>query len=125
MNESEIVSHSVMSNSLQLHGLYLAHQGLLSEEFSRQEYWSGLPFPSPGDLPSPGIFPVQGSDPGLLHCRQILYLLSHQGSLTLWIDKHKIICVLFLGLFGEESKASWEKTKKEWNMPMVNAIVEF
>ena len=26
-------------------------------EFSRQEYWSGLPFPSPGDLPSPGIEP--------------------------------------------------------------------
>ena len=27
----------------------------LSVEFSRQEYWSGLPFPSPGDLPDPGI----------------------------------------------------------------------
>ena len=27
----------------------------LSAEFSRQEYWSGLPFPSPGDLPDPGI----------------------------------------------------------------------
>ena len=27
-----------------------------------------------------GIFPTQGSNPGLLHCRQILYLLSHQGS---------------------------------------------
>ena len=29
-----------------------------SVEFSRQEYWSGLPFPSPGDLPDPGIKPV-------------------------------------------------------------------
>ena len=29
----------------------------LSMGFSRQEYWSGLPFPSPGDLPSPGIEP--------------------------------------------------------------------
>jgi len=27
-------------------------------EFSRQEYWSGLPFPSPGDLPNPGIEPL-------------------------------------------------------------------
>ena len=27
-------------------------------EFSRQEYWSGLPFPSPGDLPDPGIEPT-------------------------------------------------------------------
>ena len=35
----------------------VAHQAPLSMEFSRQEYWSGLPFPSPGDLPDPGIKP--------------------------------------------------------------------
>ena len=39
-------------------------QGPLSMGFPRQEYWSGLPFPSPGDLPDPGIEPgspaVQG-----------------------------------------------------------------
>ena len=35
----------------------VACQALLSTEFSRQEYWSGLPFPSPGDLPDPGIQP--------------------------------------------------------------------
>ena len=35
----------------------IAHQAPLSMEFSRQEYWSGLPFPSPGDLPSPGNEP--------------------------------------------------------------------
>ena len=34
-----------------------AYQAPLSMEFSRQEYWSGLPFPSPGDLPDPGIKP--------------------------------------------------------------------
>ena len=33
----------------------VAYQALLSMGFSRQEYWSGLPFPSPGDLPDPGI----------------------------------------------------------------------
>ena len=33
---------------------YLAPQSM---DFSRQEYWSGLPFPSPGDLPNPGIKP--------------------------------------------------------------------
>ena len=33
----------------------MAHQALLSMEFSRQEYWSGLPFPSPGDLPNSEI----------------------------------------------------------------------
>ena len=32
-------------------------QDPLSMKFSRQEYWSGLPFPSPGDLPDPGIEP--------------------------------------------------------------------
>ena len=35
----------------------VAHKAPLSTGFSRQEYWSGLPFPSPGDLPHPGIEP--------------------------------------------------------------------
>ena len=43
-------------------------------DFSRQEYWNGLPLPPPGDLPDPGIIP------DLLHCRHILYRLSHQTS---------------------------------------------
>ena len=51
----------------------IAHQAPLSMGFSRQEYWSRLPFPSPEDLPDPGI------EPGLLHCGQILYCLSYQG----------------------------------------------
>ena len=41
-------------------------------EFSRPEYWSGQPFPSPGDLPNPGV------NQGFPHCRQILYQLSYQ-----------------------------------------------
>ena len=36
---------------------HIVHQAPLSMEFSRQEYWSGLPFPSLGDLPNPGIKP--------------------------------------------------------------------
>ena len=35
----------------------VAHQAPQSMGFSREEYWSGLPFPSPGDLPNPGIKP--------------------------------------------------------------------
>ena len=46
----------------------------LSMGFSRQESWSGLPFPLQG------IFPTQGLNLGLLHCRQILYHVSHRGS---------------------------------------------
>ena len=40
--------------------------------FPRQEYWSELPFPSPGDLPDPGIEPA--SPASLLHGRKTLYL---------------------------------------------------
>ena len=36
----------------------VAHQAPLSMGFSRQDCWSGLPFPSPGDLPDPGIEPT-------------------------------------------------------------------
>ena len=43
----------------------------LSMGFSRQEYWSGLPFPSPGDLCNSGIKPA--SSASLWYCRQILY----------------------------------------------------
>ena len=52
----------------------VAHQASLSMGFSSQEYWSGQPSPSPGDLSN------LGSNLGLLHCRQILCPLSYQGS---------------------------------------------
>ena len=48
----------------------VAHQDLLSMEFSRQEYWSGLPLPSPGDLPDPSIKLVSLVSPAVRH---ILY----------------------------------------------------
>ena len=88
-------------------------QAPLSMEFSRPEYYSGLPCPPPGNFPNPGIKPrspafqadsllseppgkpkntgvsslslLQGTfltqelNQGLLHCRRILYQLSHQG----------------------------------------------
>ena len=43
----------------------VAHQAPLSMEFSRLEYWSGLPFPSPGDLPNPGTEPESPVSPAL------------------------------------------------------------
>ena len=43
----------------------MVHQGPLSMEFSRQECWGGLPFPSPGDLPDPGIKPTSLASPAL------------------------------------------------------------
>ena len=52
----------------------VACQAPLSMGFSRQEYWSGLPFPFQG------IFPTQDLNPGLPHCRQMLYRLNYGGS---------------------------------------------
>ena len=43
----------------------VAHQAPLSMGFSRQEYWSGLPCPPPGDLPNPGIEPASLMYPAL------------------------------------------------------------
>ena len=51
----------------------VAHKTPQSIEFFRQEYWSGLSFPSPGDLPDPGIEP---GSPAM----QVDYRLSHQGT---------------------------------------------
>ena len=52
----------------------VAHQAALSVEFFRQEYWSRLPFPSPGNLPNPEIEPMSSA-------LQVDSLpLSHQGS---------------------------------------------
>ena len=52
-----IIAHAQLLNHVQLFVTpwTVAHQALLSMAFSRQEYWSGLLFPSPGYLPDPGI----------------------------------------------------------------------
>ena len=55
----------------------VACQATLSMEFFRQEYWSGLPFPSPGDLPDWGTNPHLL---GLLHCQSYSLPLKHMGS---------------------------------------------
>ena len=55
----------------------VVHQAPLSMGFSRQEYWNGLPFPTPGDLPSPRIEPVAPVVPAL---QSDSLLLSRLGS---------------------------------------------
>ena len=61
-----MLSHSVMSTPLQPHGLY--HLTLLSMEFSRRDYWNGLPFPPTGDLPDPGMKPASPKWAGGFFC---------------------------------------------------------
>ena len=78
-----------------------------SMEFSSPEYWSGQPFPSPG------VFPTQGLNPGLPHCRWILYQLSHKGSLFL---NQALLCLCFFFLIQSIflkilNLGSWDKNK--------------
>ena len=56
----------------------VARQAPLSMGFSRQEQWSGLPFPPPGDLPAPGIEPTSLTSPAI--DRRVLYHKRHLGS---------------------------------------------
>ena len=65
--ESESVIHSVMSSSF-VTPWTVACQAPLSIEFSKQDFWSGL------CILLQGIFPIEESNPGLLNCRQILYI---------------------------------------------------
>ena len=55
----------------------VAHQAPVSMGFSRQEYWSGFPFPSPGDLPDPGTEPACPASAG-----GFFYHLSHLGRMS-------------------------------------------
>ena len=59
-----------------------SHQASVSMGFVRQECWSGLPFPPPGDLPNPGIKPESPVFPALA-CR--FFIIDHQGNL-LWLN---------------------------------------
>ena len=71
-----VLSHSVMSNSFATPWTEV-RQAPLSMGFSRQEYRSGSPFPSPRGLPDPGI---ERMSPRLLHCRWILYRFPKRTS---------------------------------------------
>jgi len=68
---SNVLSCSVVSDSF-VTPWTVAHQAPLSMGFPRQEYWSGLPFPTPGDLLDPGIKPASP----VLQADSLL--LSHQ-----------------------------------------------
>ena len=63
MVDTYVLSHSVVSDSVT--SWTVACQAPLSMEFSRQEYWSRLLFPPPGDLPDPGIEPGSLGSPAL------------------------------------------------------------
>ena len=95
-----MLSCLVVSNSFVIPWT-VARQAPLSTEFSRQEYWSGLPFPSPGDIPDPGVEP----DTSCVFCigRQILYHWATWEALTMTFR----LDIMFKGFpGGSESKES-------------------
>ena len=92
-------SLSVMSNSLQPHGLY--------SPWNSPDQNTGV-----GSLSLlQGIFPTQGWNPGLLHCRWILYQLSYQGSPRGSIQEpytpHTSSTIGSAGLYGPNSRTAW------------------
>ena len=81
-----------------------AWQGPLPMGFSGQEYWCGLPWPPPGDLPNHGLNACLLC---LLHCRWILYPVSHQGS-PMWqviVEGTKSICDSYCCLLSHPKSA--------------------
>ena len=79
----------------------LVHQAPLNMEFSRQEYWSGLPF-----FP-PGIFPTQGSNLRLLHWQVDSLLLSHLGRPKYISIYYKIVEKIHRVLSGVNCPPHW------------------
>ena len=70
----------------------IAHQAPLSMALSRQEYWSGLPCPPPGDLPDPGIKPMSPMAPAL---QSDSLPLSHPGSQGLVGETDKSVITIW------------------------------
>ena len=90
---SVLISHSVVSNSVT--PWTVACQAPLSMEFSRQIYWSGLPLPSSGDLPDPGIEPTSASP--ALHVDSLP--LHHLGSPILLLFFEYFICIINISVY--------------------------
>ena len=107
----------------------IAHQAPLSMGFPRQEYWGGLPFPSTGDLPGPGIKPPSpelagaffATEPhGMPVCSFILSTTIYWGSLL----------PVLLGICGIKQKqwqttfSSWRSHSTEWSQK-INKLLQY
>ena len=104
----------------------VAHQVSLFLGFSRQEYWSGLPCPPPGDLPNPGIKPAPPATPAL---QAVSLPLSHQGS-----PKRGLYCFsfsrrlagyfLYCPLWAHPMAAvSWQEVRLEHELVLLTCFV--
>ena len=97
----------------------VVHQAPLPMEFSRQVYWSGFPFPTPGDLPNPGIEPTSPLSPALAgrffthcatweaSCMGFLLFSRLQLCATPWTTTHQASLSFTI---------SWNLLQASWNM---------
>ena len=97
----------------------VAHQAPLSMEFSRQEYWSGLPFPSPENLPDTGIEPVSPALADKFFTTAPPGMPINECRAT-EIKKRGSLC--HLPAHGQVSLLSWAsissfKNKLDWDFP--------
>ena len=108
------------------------HQDPLSMEFSRQEYWSGLPFPSPGDLPDPGIQPRSPTsqvdslpfEPSGKPPHNSIYLSSVQFSCSVMSDScNPMTAVCHASLSITNSQSLLELMSIELVMPFSHLIL--
>ena len=76
----------------------VAQQAPLSMRFSRQEYWSELPFPSPGDLPNPRIEPASPALAGRFfnHCDTLEAHFNEEGEITHYSDANTKLISFFI-----------------------------
>ena len=81
----------------------VAHQALLSMGFSRQEHWSGLPFPSPGNLPNPRI---EAASPALAGR---FFTTEPPGKPILCI----VVCILEKAMAPHSSTLAWKNPRTE------------
>ena len=94
------------------------YQAPPSMEFSRREYWNGFPFPSPKWSPYPGV------KPGLFHCRQTLYHLSHLGIRDIQITKYTTHTHTELYFWSDLTFNYWVSIKS-WKMMLWKCCTQY
>ena len=75
----------------------MAYQAILSVEFPRREYWSGLPLPSPGDLPDPGMKPTLAGG----------FFTTEPLGKPSWKVQRDIYVLNCVTLIEEQARAGW------------------
>ena len=90
----------------------VAHQAPLSMGFSRQEYWSGLPFPSPGDLPHPGNEPASPASAGGFFTTEP-QLAFDCMLMYLWQESLRFFGLISILIGSERAPQIWKSVSKQ------------